>query len=359
MQILEPFHGAVLNHHDGRQTDSELTIAVRGQAELHERVRVNGVKAVRTGREFAAEVALREKETDLVAVAEGPLGRTEHRVRVVWDRHSRRRYRMSIDDNSFFFRDIVQKGCKSLFDCFYLKILRDLHARFGTKFTVNVFFQTPEADFNLSQFPDRYKGQWSDNADWLKLAFHARQEFPDRPYQYSGPEKLARDFDAVAAEIHRFAGAAAYCPPTVLHWAMCQPDCYGVLGERGVKALSTLLARLPGGWDINYMLSDAQSDWLYRHDALRDFGSGITFSNCDIVLNATPLEQVVPTLQRMTGAPQTSEVLDLFTHEQYFWPFYHNYRPDHAQRLDAAFKWATENGYEAVFFHEGLLGAKE
>lgn len=48
--------------------------------------------------------------------------------------------------------------------------------------------------------------------------------------------------------------------------------------------------------------------------------------------------------------------MDLFTHEQYFWPFYHNHIPDHAERLDRAIRWVTERGYEPVFFHEGLLG---
>jgi hypothetical protein len=50
--------------------------------------------------------------------------------------------------------------------------------------------------------------------------------------------------------------------------------------------------------------------------------------------------------------------MDLFTHEQYFWPFYVNYRPDHFQRLDTAIRWVTENGYQPVFYHEGFLGGR-
>jgi hypothetical protein len=359
MHIIEPYHGAVLTRHDGQQSGDSLTVAVRGRAELNEKVTVNGAAARRVGREFFASVVLREKETDIVATAQGAPGRREHRVRVVWDRHSRRRYRVSIDDNSFFLRDIAQKGYKSLFDCFYLRVLRDLHAKYGTKYTINLFFQTPEEDFSLNRFPDRYKSQWLDNADWLKLTFHAWQEFPDRPYQYAHAEKLLHDLDGVAQEIQRFAGQDAWCPPTIIHWAMVQPDCFTALASRGVRALSALSQKTSGGWDLNYRLADDQCEWLARHDALRDFGSGITFSNCDIVINNTPLDQIAPALAASTASPQTSEVLDLLTHEQYFWPFYFNYVPDHAQRLDAALAWATQNGYEPVFFHEGLLGGKE
>ena len=77
---------------------------------------------------------MREPETDLVAVAEGGGQRCENRVRVVWDRYSEPRYRFSIDDNSFFLRDIAQKNYASLFDCFYLKMLRDLNKKYGAKF---------------------------------------------------------------------------------------------------------------------------------------------------------------------------------------------------------------------------------
>ena len=54
-----------------------------------------------------------------------------------------------------------------------------------------------------------------------------------------------------------------------------------------------------------------------------------------------------------------AEVIDVFTHEQYFWPFYAGYLPDHAQRLDAALRFVTERGYKPVFYHEGFLRGKE
>jgi hypothetical protein len=90
-----------------------------------------------------------------------------------------------------------------------------------------------------------------------------------------------------------------------------------------------------------------------------DFDSGIVFSNVDIVCNSTPLELTVPTLEPLAKDPNRAEIMDLFTHEQYFWPFFPNYIPDHAQRLEAAIRWATEHGYKPVFFHEGFLGGAE
>ncbi len=267
MNIIEPFNGAVLNHLDGQETNDSLTITVRGRAHLEDRVLVNGQLAQRSGAEFTAQVVLRQEESEIVASVDPFCGRREQRVRVVWDKASHRRYRMCIDDNVFCLRDIAMNRYKSLFECPYLKILRDLHEKYGTKYTVNLFFQTPEADFSLDQFPDKYKGEFEGCGDWLKLAFHAYKEFPDRPYQYADAKTLAHDFDAVAAEIHRFAGAAAYAQPTIIHWCMVQPDCLKVLTDRGVKVLSTLAVERSGGWDLNYFLNDQQCRWLLRGTA--------------------------------------------------------------------------------------------
>jgi hypothetical protein len=351
--IREPFHGAVLNHRHGKQSADGLTIRVSGDAPSSDRVTVNGMPCRRDGIRFDAEVVLREKETDLIAVAGG----REARVRVVWDRYSEPRYRFSLDDNSFFLRDIAEKGYASLFDCFYLKMLRDLHRKYGVKFTVNIYYTTGD-DFKLPQFPDRYKGQWRDNSAWMKLAFHAYADKPDRPYQDAPPEKLIADLDLVAGEIRRFAGEEAYAPPTVIHWGMTRRTALKPLFGRGVRALSGYFARSGGAWDVNYRWDDVRSEYLSRHDAWKDFESGIVFSRVDLVCNSVPLERIAATLEPLAGNPDTAEIMDLFTHEQYFWPFYRNYIPDHPQRLDAAIRWVTEHGYKPVLFHEGLLGGR-
>jgi len=92
---------------------------------------------------------------------------------------------------------------------------------------------------------------------------------------------------------------------------------------------------------------------------LKDFDSGIIFSKVDIVVNNTPLDQVVPTLQAAMADPRQGEIIDLLTHEQYFWPFYQTYLPDHAERLDRAIGLLTEQGYQSVFLQDGFLGGPE
>jgi len=357
LRIEKPFHGAVVNHRWGVQDDKGLKLTVTGQAPPYGTVTVNGTPAAVVMGRFCCEVTITQAEQDITAVYDGSDGKQEHTVRVVWDRHSRPRYRFSIDDNSFWLRDIAQKGYDSLFDCFYLDILRKLHSEYGAKFTLNIYHHTADG-FEIDEFPDRYRGEFEDNADWLVLAFHARANDPDRLYQYAAPETLIADLEQVNEQIIRFAGEQTLAPPTVIHWGMIMPEALPALYEQGVRVLSGFSPPRPFGWDVNYWLDDARSEWLYHHEALKDFASGIIFSRVDIVCNNTPIEQVESALKPLYDSPLQAEIMDLFTHEQYFWPFYVHHIPDHGERLDATIRWVTERGYEPVFFHEGFLGGE-
>jgi hypothetical protein len=358
IRIEEPFHGAILNQRHGKVVNDGLKIRVSGQAPLRDRVKVNGSPTQRAGTRFMSEIILRQKETEITAASDGSFGQHEHRVRVVWDRHSQPRYRFSIDDNSFFLRDIARNKYTSLFDCFYLHKLRELHSKYGTRFVLNIYYAT-EDGFELPEFPDRFKGEWQVNSNWLKLAFHAHSHKPDRPYQYASASQLIADLNKVAEQIIRFAGEQTYSPPTVIHWGMVQSTALKPLFESGVHVLSGYFRKFNDVWDVNYLLDDARSEYLSRHDALMDFDSGIVFSKVDIVCNSTPIERIVPTLEPLTKDPNQAEIMDIFTHEQYFWPFYANYIPDHFQRLETAIRWLTDHGYKPVFFHEGFLGGLE
>ena len=286
-------------------------------------------------------------------------------VRVVWDRYSEPRYRFSIDDNSFFLRDIAQKNYASLFDCFYLKVLRDLHKKYGTKFSLNIYYVAADdakfptdADFKLPQFPDRYKGEWRDNAHWLKLAFHAYANMPDRPYQDAPPEKLIADLDLVAAEIHRFAGAEVYAPPTVIHFAMTRHSAFKPLYQRGVRVLTGGFWRSGGKWDINYNWDDVVSAYCAATTPGR-ISRAASFS-LGTASAATSFRWIArsPPWKRLAKVPNTAEILDLFTHEQYFWPFYFHYIPDHLQRTRRRDPLGDRTRLQTGFLSRGFLGGR-
>lgn len=357
LQIENPVHGAVVNRRYGEQTDDRLMLPVSGTAPRFGQVTVNGEAADVLNERFEVVVPITEPEQDITAVFEGTAGRQEHTVRVVWDRHSYPRYRFSIDDNSFWLRDITREGYDSLFDCFYLQMLGDLNERYGVKFTLNIYYETADG-WTLEDFPEDYKGEFQDNADWMVLAFHAWADKPDRPYQYATAKTLLSDMERVNEQIVRIAGAQTLAMPTVIHWAMLPPETLPELHEAGIEVLSIGLQRKPSGWDINYRLDPVICDHIHTNDGIKDFRSGIIFSDSDICCNRLEIDEIETRLEESYADPHRAEVLDLFTHEQYFWPFYHNYIPNHPERMDAAIRWVTERGYKPTFFHDGFLAEK-
>jgi hypothetical protein len=349
-------NGAVMHARLGSPVTGGLEIEVHGLAPRDVEVLVQGRPAARDGESFRGKAVLREGETEVPVTAQSGGDSLEAKVRLVWDRHSEKRYRFVIDDNSFFLRDITQKKYKSLFDCFYLKMLQELNAKYGACFTLNIYYTTGD-DWSLEQFPDKYRGEWEANAHWLRLAFHARANDPPRPYQDAPVEKLLADLDLINGHIRRFAGPATFSPAVVVHFGMTRPEAWKPLYERGSRVLGGYFRKsAEGQWDINYRMDDDRSEWLSRHDLLKDFPSGIVFSKVDMVVNSTPLDKIEPLLEAVVADPRQGEIVDLLTHEQYFWPFYRAYLPDHAERMDRAIGFVTRHGYKPVFLQEGFLG---
>ena len=364
----EPFDGAILHerfgspvlgvtkNRDGKQV---LRVAVSGSAPKNIAVEVispcgNSVPVQRSGNRFSAEVFLTGDFNEVKATATIDGQKKTIVTRPAWLKKSFKRFQFQIDDNSFFLRDIYDKDYKDIFDCFYLAGLRKLHVKYGARFAVNCFWSTPKEDFNMGMMPDKYKSQWEANADWLRLTFHAKNEFPDRPYENATPEQLAADFDLVKKELVRFAGNA-YSPPGIVHWGTVRPETLPVLKERGVRALSGYFTKSSGNWIVHFQLPDAVCEYLSNHDSWYDYKTGLIFSKLELVCNSVPLPKILPTLESSAANPNTAELMDFLTHEQYFWPWYANYLPDHFQRLDTTIRYAVEHGYKPVWHHETVF----
>ncbi|MBC7287987.1 MAG: hypothetical protein H5T86_08075, partial [Armatimonadetes bacterium] len=277
--------------------------------------------------------------------------------RVVWDRGSRRRYRFSVDDNILFLRDLAQcpDNYPSLFDHWYLKLWRDMHKRYGTKVHINIYY-SDGADFTLEQMPDRWRDEWRDNADWLRLSFHARADKPDRIYREATYEELATDIARVHEQILRFAGPEVLPPWTTLHWAECPREAAKALRDAGYRGLIILARRPCETCTTMYYLGCEHCNHIVERDAWKDFDLDLLFVNCDMVVNSVALPDIVPLLEQQESNPHTGELLELLIHEQYFrQDLPRLYQYDVVLKVDTAIRFAHEHGYEPVFWSDELL----
>ncbi len=380
LKITYPREGAVLNRNQGAETAEALRITVTGTCPSPAPVLVNGVPAGRQGQAFSADVDLKSKFNTITVTAEDGGKPCSQEIRVVWDKQSFPRYNFYLDDHSFFLTDIAKARPKSLFDHFYLGGLRAIHRQLGTKFTLNLFYRNDHHPFELKDFPDSYRQEWLDNRDWLRLSFHAYSEFPDRPYTDQDPTRLMADFALLQREITRFAGAETFIQPVVVHWAVTSREGVAALARNGMRAFSTGIRGVREACekaiaqglnpveavteldraaisDISYFRTMDDAIYLYCYKKLYDFKIGaLFFSGSGACCNMYTQAQIAANLKLAFNAPFGNETFCLASHEQYTFPYYKNYIPDHLQRIELAARLTTEHGAKPVFFAEGLLG---
>ena len=265
------------------------------------------------------------------------------------------KYRLSLDDNIWFLKDINANAgkYKSIFENPYLGMLKQVHDTFGTKIHLNLFYQTD--GFNLSQMTDKYKSEWKDNAGWLRLSFHALQEFPDRPYLTAGYDQVNHDCILVKDQIRRFAGEELMGPVTTLHWGAANAEGCRALKDQGYHALAGYFSA-EGPDTVSYYLNDEKRLHVNNRFIWKDNREEMILSRMALVINTVKLEEIVPYLDRLRSSGHQPPYADLMIHEQYFYPSYFNYQPDFRDKVVTAVKWAADKGYKPAFLSECVFG---
>ena len=363
LEITNIRDGAVLDHNDGIETPDYLEITVEGIATSQAEVLVNGRHADRCDRLFTAKVRLTQKVNTITALADDAFGVVTQTITVIWDKQSFKRYNFFFDDCSFFLRSIGTTRPKSIFDEMFLGRLKAIHEKYGTKFTLNLFGHDDHHDYFITDFPEDYKAEFKANSDWLKMSFHAKSEFPDRPYQNATAETLAEDYDFIYGQVCRFAGKECFMRPLVIHWGMTNPDNFKVLRERGVKLLT-------GGFldcatrigethacsvtDIGYHYEKDYAIYLRDKRRIYDRHQDMLLMTNMVCCNLCPQDRIHQKFQELAANP--CDTISLMSHEQYSYPDYFNYLPDHLDRIELACRLITEAGYKPVYFAEHLAG---
>ena len=391
IEITSHRQGAILNRHHGTESPQSLKITVQGISEAGLPVEVNGVPARMDGRNFSAEVELTQKVNPVTASVMTPYGVYSQELRLVWDKRSYRRFNCFIDDHSFVFTELARQRPKHAFDHFYLAGLKKIHDETRFKVTLNCFYRNDhdKAGFLLREMPDVWKSEFEANSDWLKFSFHSYAEFPDRPYLESSAEEIGRDYDLVRDEIIRFAGEKSFIPPIVIHWGNIHPAAAQEIIRRGTRCYSkgfrprvmggpTLAERLHGGdmtrvqrrsvsgedklapTDGLKMHYGFQEDdgYLEKHHAYYDPSLGIVFYRGTVCCNLVPLADIPKRFEAILKEVDDFgiDALGFASHEQYTFPSYPNYLPDHLERIALVARLFAENGFEPVYFNDGLLG---
>ena len=352
IMFLSPVDGDMLNEYDGKAVDAGLLIKVTISAPSGSRIRVNGVKARYADGIFQVDIKLKDY-SNFLELTEGKSGYKE-RINVFWLRHYANRYRFSIDDNIWFLQDISDNAekYKSIFENPYLGFIKKVHDTYGTKFHLNIYYQTE--GFNLSQMTVKFKNEWKTNAEWLELSFHALANDPDRPYIKASYEQVQKDCALVVDQIKRFAGEEVLGPETTLHWGEATVEACRALRDAGYTVLAGYFNVDDNQSPVSYYLTEEQRRHLKSRFIWRDNREGLIFARIALVVNTVKLDEIIPYLNNVKKT-FNPHYIDLMIHEQYFYPHYVAYQPDWSDKVMTAVKWAVDNGYKPAFLKESVF----
>lgn len=301
-----------------------------------------------------------------------------------------------IDDVIWTFRDIAREKPASLFDNPFMKMLKENHDKYGLTVQLNLFYATDvyygNDFFNLSEMPDTYKDEFQANKDWLILAFHARQEFPDYPYVNASYDDVYEDFMLIKNEVLRFAGEGLFSDVLCTHWLPMSKEACRAITDCGIRIESPShgetreyegdMSVLPYGHAARLLHNRQPETKIFTrnnsdprllasicgYNHLSDEQYNITYTkNCSVpdkefnlrhrqlctdglCLNLLSVDEINSKCSSLIE--RKAEFIGFATHEQYFYPHYFSYQPDTHEKFEAMSKAMSEGGYKFITYRE-------
>lgn len=349
-----PIDGDCLNRNDAKITEKGIVVRVLVEAPRDHDVVICSVPAVACAEGYCADVLIAYHETVLFA-EDKTLGESCS-ITVFQLKNPVGGYRLSSDDNILFLCDINDHKdvYKSIFENPYLAVYKKAHDLYGAKVHLNLFYEFDSNNpsfkpgshkyFNLSMMTDQFREEFRANADWLKLSFHAKAEYPDEPYKFASGATAREHALMVNREIVRFAGPEVLSACTTVHWGEANEEVVTALREMGYRAMAGYF--MPTGSPVAYYAPRDLVEYVYHRDFWKDTQTDVLFARIDAVINRGSLEENMEALKEITGSASRGGFVSIMIHEQYFYPDYAGYLPDFADRVLDTCRYLFEKGYE-------------
>lgn len=293
-----------------------------------------------------------------------------------------------IDDTIWVLRDITRQRPTTLFDNPFMRMLKTAHDKYGVKTQLNLFYRTDyfygNDEFTLAHMTDAYKAEFEANSHWLKMAFHAKQEFPDYPHVNATYKDIHDIFTSIEREVIRFAGKNSFAYSVCPHWVPMSKDGVRALKDCGVKLLDVTAGdaaeydenpdSLPYGHSsrllnnrqketrvfvqdnvskaINLHLCGYNHLTKQEHEAtygttkyLYNEEIGLAMKKyCTLCLNLTAYED----LEKIFSEQIDHDYIGICDHEQYYYSDYFAYQPDYAEKIYKMGEFLINNGFEFI-----------
>ena len=351
-----PRDGVMLTDYSGERIGDTLKITVLFNASNGRTLTLNGEPMTRFNYCcYKAEFIMQNGKNTLTVTDENT--GESWSVDAFFLRKGYKKYRFSLDDNIWFLQNLNENKdvYKSMFEDPYLALLKSIHDKHGSKFHINIYYETPRhGGFNLSQMTDKYKEEFKANSDWMRLAFHANSDLPNRPYGFATYEKAYFEMDRVHKEILRFAGEEAFAKTvTSIHFGDCTKEAAKAFRDLGVKAfVGCYNWNSSNNADIRMYCDAEQCSVINKFGFYYDKEMDIYHFAYNGGIQGGDPKNFYEMLDRDAEECPVYRFKEFCLHEQYFYPEFKRHLPDYYERMDIAAQWCSDHGYEPIFADE-------
>jgi len=353
-----PVDGVMLTDAVGERIGDALEITARIDAKNGRNFTLNSEPLPNTAFGLYKKKVLLDKYKNTLELVDTDTGE-KWSIYVYYLKKGYKKYRISLDDNIWFLQDLTEKQDEynSMFDHPYLALIKSIHEKYGTKFHVNIYYETPRRNgFNLTQMTDKYKDEWKANSDWMRLSFHANADLPNRPYTHVTYDQMYFEAERVNKEILRFAGEEAFAKTvTTIHFGDVSVEGTRALRDLGYKAfLGDFHWKEPKFVDIRMYCDAEQCFTLQKYGFYYDKEEDVYFFNYN---GEAEVQHIQPeNIKALFDAKEEKtpffKFMDICLHEQYSNPEFEKHQPNYYEKLDEVGKWCQEHGWESIFMDE-------
>lgn len=251
---------------------------------------------------------------------------------------------ISFDDVYNCISDISSHNYSSVFDNSFLGDLKHFHDTYGAVFTLNCFnTYSKQPDYDISNMPDTYIEELSENSDWLKFSFHSEDENAN----YGSSENTSLGMatgdceEKIKASYNKFTSAILNATGTAN--SIDRVARLGFFGgtENNVKSLMECEYGITGllaadDTRISYYLNDTDNNYLLKNYEYYDKNNDIKMFKSQVRLENVRDNKINAQFSLISSID--SNMIEIFTHEQ-------NYNNSVKARLEEYLKWAKNKNY--------------
>ncbi len=216
---------------------------------------------------------------------------------------------LSLDDTMFSFQNLAEKEYDSLFDEPFFGALKEVHEEYGAVISLYTYNNV------LEEVPDSYAGEFTENADWLKIGLHSKEHY--YKFNRESYEQGQTHWNTFVGHVERVCGTRESMDRVPrLEFFEGTKEC--LLGMK--EAENGALGFLTSSDSAKYYYDFHTAEYIKENDHAKDPNTGLVFLPTDLQLeySQNPYEELTARKGNAEFKKRNASII-VYSHEYYLY----------------------------------------